>query len=179
MNGDFHRLIFAAFLIFAVVNANAADKLAIRIGNQTISYWRTADLDAAKKEAAAEHKPIAWIASDPKYLNSSLKISSTGSGGATLHAFYALRSRTVLIFEDGFAGNHKVLQIVDDAVHTTNGQPDHHPIGPKVIFLNPDCTKVLAEVDFESDFVKRAHALADALNQAEEKMKSAPDATKQ
>ena len=178
MNGKFHRLAGVTLLAFAFLNADAADKITIAIGGKTISAWRTADLESAKKEAAAAHKPIAWIASGPKYLDGSGNISETGSRGATLHALYALRSRTVLVFEDGFAENHKVLQLVDDAIHTTNGQPDHHPTLPGVVFLNPDATEVLAKVDFEPDFVKRAHALAGALEQAEAKMKSAPDAAK-
>lgn len=168
-----------AILALTFLNANAADKVTITINGKTISAWRTIDLENAKKESAVEHKPIAWIASSPRDLDGTWKISSNGSRGATLHALYALRDRTVLVFEDGFAENHQVLKLVDDAIHTTNGQPDHHPTLPGVVFLNPDATEVLAKVDFEPDFIKRAHALADALNQAEEKMKSAPDAGKQ
>jgi hypothetical protein len=59
---------------------------------------------------------------------------------------------------------------VDDAIHTLNGQPNHHPTLPIVVFLNPDATEVIAKVEFESDFVKRAHLLADALKQAQSKV---------
>ena len=91
-----------------------------------------------------------------------------------MHAFYALRDRVVLVFEDGFAENHKVLQLVDDAIHT----PNHNPTLPVVVFLNPDATDVLAKVPFEPDFVKRAHALADALDQVKARMTAIPDASK-
>ena len=67
-----------------------------------------------------------------------------------------------------------MLELVDNAVHS----PDPHPNLPVVVFLNPDATEVLAKVGFEPDFVKRAHALADALNLAEAKMHPAPDAAK-
>ncbi|HEY1787490.1 MAG TPA: hypothetical protein VGJ73_05010, partial [Verrucomicrobiae bacterium] len=77
--------------------------------------------------------------------------------------------QTVLVFEDGFGENHKVLQMVDDAVHTKDGKPNHEPTLPTV-FLNPDVTEVIAIVDFEPDFVKRAHLLADALTDAKLKV---------
>jgi hypothetical protein len=75
------------------------------------------------------------------------------------------------VFEDGPTENHKVLKFVDDAIH----KPKDQWVAPIVIFLNPSITKVLATVTFEPDFVKRAHALADGLNQAKEKMKSETD----
>lgn len=161
----------AVWLCGALANAHAGDKLTVRIGDYTISAWRTADLESAKKEAATEHKPIAWVASSPEYLGGNGRISSNGSRGATLHALYALRDQTVLVFEDGFAENHKVLQLVDDAVHTKDGKPNHNPNLPTVVFLNPDVTDVLAIVDFEPDFVKRAHLLADALKLAKSKVR--------
>jgi hypothetical protein len=153
------------------LNISAADKITITINGKTISAFRTADLESAKKEAAVAHRPIAWIASDPQLLDSNGAITLENSRGATLHAFYALRDKAVLVFEDAYAENHNVLQLVDDALHT----PDPHYTPPKVIFLNPDATEVVAKVNFEQHFVKRAHALADALNQAEAKMNNAPD----
>ncbi len=174
VNGKFHRLIGAVLLAFAFLNASAADKITITINGKAISAYRTADLEGAKKEAAAAHKPIAWIASAKKVLTESGTISRADGRGATFHAFYALRDKAVLVFEDAFEENHKVLPLVDAALHT----PDPHYTPPKVIFLNPDATEVLAKVEFEPDFVKRAHALADALDQVKGKMNSAPDAAK-
>ncbi|MFZ0829384.1 MAG: hypothetical protein WAO02_18395 [Verrucomicrobiia bacterium] len=152
----------------------AADEVVLHIGNATISAYRTADLESAKQEAAAAHKPIAWIASTSKVLGETGTIARADGRGATFHAFYALRTRTILVFEDAFEENHKVLPLVDKALHT----PDPHYTPPKVIFLNPDATEVLASVEYEPDFKKRAYALADGLEQAEAKMKSAPLASK-
>ena len=159
----------AVWLFGTMVSAQAGDKWMVQINGQTISAWRTADLDSAKQQAAKEHKPIAWIASSPDLLNDG-RISSNGSRGATLHAFYALRSDTVLVFEDGFAENHKVLPLVDNAMRTKDGQYIEHLTLPVVVFLNPSATVVLAKVDCEPDFVKRAHLLADALKQAKAKV---------
>src|SRR5690349_3394508 len=100
----------------------AADKIVLHIGNATISAYRTSDLESAKQEAATAHKPIAWIASSAKIIGEAGTISNEGSGGATFHAFYALRTRTILVFEDAYAENHKVLPLVDQALHT----PDPH-----------------------------------------------------
>jgi hypothetical protein len=139
--------------------AEAEDKITVTINGQTISAYRTADLESAKKEAAAAHKPIAWIASAPQLLDGKGTISLETSRGATLHAFFALRTRAVLVFEDAYAENHKVLQLVDVALHT----PDPHYTPPTVVFLDSQATKVLATVIYEPDFVKRAKALANAL----------------
>jgi len=174
VNGKSHRLFFTAILALTFLHANAADKITIAIGGKTISAFRTADLESAKQEAAAAHKPIAWIASAPQLFDGHGTISLPNSRGATLHAFFALRDKAVLVFEDAYAENHKVLQLVDAALHT----PDPHYTPPKVIFLNPDATEVLAKVEYEPDFMKRAHALADALDQVKEKMNNAPDAAK-
>jgi hypothetical protein len=154
--------------------ARAADKVCLHIANATIYAWRTADLESAKKEAISAHKPIAWIASSTKILGETGTISRADGRGATFHAFYSLRNRAVLVFEDAFTENHHVLPLVDAALHS----PDRHYTPPKVIFLNPDATEVLATVEYEPDFQKRAHALADALAQVEAKMKSIPTSTK-
>lgn len=166
------RLYLALGLLVPLIflPAQAADKIALRIGNATISAYRTADLEDAKQEAVAGHKPIAWIASTTKILGEPGTISGKNGRAATFHEFFALRNRAVLVFEDAFVENHKVLPLVDQALHT----PDPHYTPPKVIFLNPDATKVLAMVEYEPDFQKRAQALADALAQVDAKMKSVP-----
>jgi thiol-disulfide isomerase/thioredoxin len=153
----------------ASYDPNAPGKVTIVINQQTINAWRTGQLEGARKVALAEHKPIAWIASSPVALDGRGSISLPNQRGATLHALFALRSRTVLIFEDAYTENHKVLPLVDQAVHT----PNPHPTPPVVVFLNPDATQVLGKVLYEPDFVKRAHALADALGEVEAKMNTA------
>jgi hypothetical protein len=147
--------------LLACINVNAADKMTITINKQTISAYRTVDLESAKKEAKAAHKPIAWIATSPKVLDGRGTIALTNSRGATLHAFYALRDKTVLVYEDAYEENHKVLPLVDAALHT----PDPHYTPPTVIFLDPDATNVLAKVIYEPNFQKRAVALNNALEE--------------
>ena len=152
---------FCFVVVFAVAcgSAHAADKLTMRINNQPIVMYRTADLADAKKEAAAAHKPIAWIASSTKLLDGKGTISQTTARGATLHALYALRDRAVLVFMDAFEENHKVDKLMDDALHT----PDPHYTPPTVLFLDAEAKQVLAKVIYEPDFNKRAVALAKAL----------------
>jgi len=158
---DALRSVLVLAITFASLCVHAADKVTVMINKQTISAYRTVDLEAAKKEAIAAKKPIAWIASSPALLDGTGKISGTGSKSSTLHAFYALRDRCVLVFMDANAENHKVLQLVDDALHT----PDPHYTPPTVVFLNSEATKVLAKVTHERDFVKRAKALTSALEE--------------
>ena len=65
---QFPRLALFVLLAFASFRSHAADKLTVTINKQIISAYRTADLESAKKEAAAAHKPIAWIATSPTVL---------------------------------------------------------------------------------------------------------------
>jgi hypothetical protein len=155
------RLVLIGALLLASMSVHAADKLTMRINNQTVSMYRPADLADAKKEAATAHKPIAWIASSPKLLDGKGTISLPNSRGATLHALFALRDKTVLVFMDAYEENHKVLKLVDDALHT----PDPHYTPPTVVFLDPEAKQVLTTVIYEPDFVKRAKELARALDE--------------
>jgi hypothetical protein len=150
---------------FAGLGASAADKVTITINQRTISAYRTVDLESAKKDAAAAHKPIAWIAASSKVLDGAGSISSRSSRGATLHAFYALRDKAILVFEDAYEENHKVLKLVDDALHT----PNPHYTPPSVVFLDPEAKEVLATVIYEQDYSKRANDLANALEQTKGK----------
>ncbi|HXI70158.1 MAG TPA: hypothetical protein VNN22_07355 [Verrucomicrobiae bacterium] len=158
---QFPRLTLFVLLAFASFRSLAADKLTITINKQTISAYRTADLESAKKEATAAHKPIAWIATAPQLLDGRGTIALTNSRGATLHAFYALRDKAILVYEDAYAENHKVPPLVDDSLHT----PDPHYTPPTVLFLDPEAKQVVAKVIYEPDFVKRANALAKALDE--------------
>ena len=76
-----------------------------------------------------------------------------------------MRDKTVLVFEDAYEENHKVLKLVDDALHT----PDPHYTPPTVVFLDPEAKQVLVTVIYEPDFLKRAQALANALDLAKGK----------
>jgi hypothetical protein len=136
------------------------NKLTVTINGQTISAWRTADLESAKKEAIAAHKPIAWIAAGPDCLSGEYDMKARGSGNATKYAFYILRDKAILVFEDAYAENHKVLALVDRALHT----PDPHYQLPSVVFLDPEAKKVLTVVTYERDFANRSRSFADALD---------------
>lgn len=151
----------AALLVIGSIAAGAAEKLTLKINSQTVSAYRTADLESAKQEAGAAHKPIAWISTAAQLVDGKGSISMESSRGATLHAFFALRTRTVLVFMDAYEENHKVLKLVDDALHT----PDPHYTPPTVVFLDAEAKRVLATVIYEPDFTKRAKALAAALEQ--------------
>ena len=104
------QVLIVAFLLVSI-NSNAADKMTIMINRQTISAYRTIDLESAKKEAKTTHKPIAWIATSPKMLDGRGTIALANSRGATLHAFYALRDKTVLVYEDAYEENHMGLTV--------------------------------------------------------------------
>ncbi len=138
----------------------ATNKLTVTINQQTISAWRTADLESAKQEAVAAHKPIAWIAASPDFLNGPGEMSNPGSGNATWYAFYVLRDKAILVFEDAYAENHKVLPLVDKALHT----PNPHYTPPSVVFLDPEAKQVITVVTYERDFAKRSRSFADALD---------------
>ena len=113
--------LFLGIVLLAPGNARATDKFNLRLNNQTIVMWCTADLEAAKNAADAL-KRIAWGSSATKILNGRSTISADTSRSAALHALYAYRSQTVLIFEDAYQENHKVLPLVEEALHT----PDPH-----------------------------------------------------
>lgn len=165
MNKAIHRLALVAFLTLVSIRTSAADKVTVTINKQTISAYRTVDLEAAKKEAAAARKPIAWIASAPKLLDGTGTISGNGSKSATLHAFYALRGSCVLIFMDAIEENHKVLKLVDGALHT----PNPHYTPPTVVILDPEAKVVITTVIYEKDFARRAAAFGKALALIKEK----------
>ena len=156
---SFGCALMCLLLVWAPLGLNAADKITVRVNGEAISAFRTADLEAARQEAATAHKPVAWIASAPQLLDGKGSISQITSRGATLHAFFALRNRAVIVFMDAYQENHKVPQFIDDALHT----PDPHYTPPTVLFLDHDAKKVIATVIYESDFVIRAKALAKAL----------------
>jgi hypothetical protein len=71
-----------------------------------------AQLDDAKKRAAAEGKPIAWISSYPEYLKPHAKPMEPGSHAATIYAFLALRKETVIVFSDARTENRQEPRIV-------------------------------------------------------------------
>jgi len=152
-------VVWGLLLVRASLGANAADKVTVTINHQTISAYRTADLESAKKEAQGAHKPIAWIATSLKVLETGGTISRPDGRGATLHAFFAFRDKAILVFMDAFEENHKVLPLVDNALHT----PNPHYTPPTVVFLDPEAQHVLVTILYEPDYVKRAKAFGQVL----------------
>ena len=140
---------------------HAADKVMFRINGVNVSAYRTADLENAKKDAKAANKPIVWIAADPQSIKGPGIIAEESSNGATWHAFYSMRDKAILVFEDAYAENHQVLDFIDQALHT----PNPHYTPPTVLFLNSDATEVIATVTYERNFVKRAQKLTKALEE--------------
>ena len=160
MKNGLALLILGLFAVAWPGRLVAAEKLSLTVNGQRVSAYRTGDLESAKKEAIGAHKPIAWIASTFKFLDGHGTISQPSNRGATLHELFALRDRAVIVFMDAYEENHKVVQFVDDALHT----PDPHYTPPTVLFLDPEAKTVLATVTYEPDMVKRAKALAKALD---------------
>jgi len=148
-------------LLAASFSASAEDKITVTINKQTYAAYRTADLEAAKKEAIASRKPIAWIASATGLLDGRGSPTMPGSRGATLEEFEMLHDKAVLVFMDAYKENHKVLKLVDDALHT----PNPHYIPPTVVFLDSEAKQVLATVPYEQEYEKRTRALQNALDQ--------------
>lgn len=136
----------------------AAERLIVKTNQQVISAYRTADLEEAKKEAIATRKPIAWIASAPKVLDGNGTLKLANGRGATLHAFAFFDKKAVIVFMDAYEENHKVLELVDNALHT----PNPHYTPPTVVLLDPEAKKVLATVTYEADFAKRIKDLVKA-----------------
>jgi hypothetical protein len=161
------NLILSGILAATALGANAADKMVVTIAKQPIGAYRTEDLEAAKKQATAANKPIAWIATSPTVLDGRGSITQTNGRGATLHAFWLLKDQTVLVYMDAYAENHKVPALMDNALHT----PDPHYTPPTVLFLDPEATEILAKVSYEADYARRGRELAKALQDAKSKIK--------
>jgi hypothetical protein len=152
-------------LALTFLPARAAEKIIVKTNQQTISAYRTADLEEAKKEAVAAHKPIAWIASAPKVLDGKGTLTLNNGRGATLHAFAFFDKKAVIVFMDAYEENHKVLELVDTALHT----PEPHYTPPTVVLLDPEAKRVLATVVYEADFTKRVKALVKGWEQVKGK----------
>lgn len=152
------RLLWTLALALTCLPVKAAERLIVKTNQQTISAYRTADLEEAKKEAIAAHKPIAWISSAPKVLDGKGTLTLNNGRGATLHAFAFFDKKAVIVFMDAYEENHRVLELVDTALHT----PNPHYMPPTVVLLDPEAKKVLGTVTYEADFQKRVKDLVKA-----------------
>jgi hypothetical protein len=131
-----------------------------------VPIYRMSQLEDAKKRAAAEGKPIAWIASRLEYLGPYNKsLMGKGSHAATAYAIRALQNDAVLVFSDGATENHQQPQIVDQALHS----PKAHYDSPGVIILTPALDKVIAKVFYIADSQERIKAFTEILKQIRDK----------
>src|SRR5438067_8153703 len=104
--------------------------------------YRMSQLEEVKKRAAAEGKPIAWIATFAQHLAPYDKLMGKGSHAATAYAIRALQNDTILITSDSGTENHQEPAIVDHALHT----PEPHYGAPMVVILNPTMDKVIDKI---------------------------------
>jgi len=127
--------------------------------------YRMSQLDDAKKRAATEGKPIAWIASYPEYLKPYSNLMGNGSHAATAYAIRALQKETILVFSDGRTENHQEPRIVDQALHT----PEPHYIVPGVVVLTPSLDKVICKAPFTEDAKERIALYTEVLKKIRDK----------
>jgi len=124
-----------------------------------------ARLEDAKKRAAAEGKPIAWIASQPEYLTPHPKPMGQGSHAATTYALLALQKEAIIVFSDSTTENHQEPGIVDEALHT----PEPHYTIPGVVILTPSMDKVICKAPFTPDAQERIRVFKDVLSRIRDK----------
>jgi hypothetical protein len=106
--------------------------------------YRLSQLEEAKKRAAAEGKPIAWIGTFSKSLAPYDNLMGKSSHAATAYAIRALQNDAILITSDSETENHKEPPIVDHELHT----PDPHYTAPVVVILTPSLDKVITKILF-------------------------------
>jgi hypothetical protein len=149
-------LILPCVVLFNLHRVVAADAPAI---------YRMDQLEEAKRRAAAEDKPIGWIASYPEYLAPYAKIRGNGSHAATAYAIRAFQNETVLVFSDARTENHHEPKIVDEALHS----PNPHYTVPGVVILTPALDKVICTAPFASDAKERIRIFTEALKKIRDK----------
>jgi hypothetical protein len=136
-----------------------------RPATNTPNIYRMGQLDEAKKRAAAEGKPIAWIASFPEYLTPDPNPRKSGSHAGTTYAILALQKETIIIFSDARAENHNEPAIVNDALHT----PEPHYTVPGVIILTPSLDTVITKVFHTQNIDERIRRFTDVLKKIRDK----------
>jgi hypothetical protein len=127
--------------------------------------YRLSQLEEAKKRAAAESKPIAWIGTFASALEPYDKIMGQSGHAATAYAIRALQNDTILITSDSGTENHKEPAIVDHELHT----PNPHYTAPVVVILTPSMDKVLAKILYIADSKERIRVYTDVLKKIRDK----------
>lgn len=126
---------------------------------------RMSQLDEAKKRAATEGKPIAWIGTFAELLQPYDKLMGRSSHAATAYALRALQRETVMIYSDAQTENHQEPAIVDHELHT----PNPHYTAPVVVILTPSLDKVIAKAPFTSDPQERIRIYTEVLKKIRDK----------
>ena len=129
------------------------------------AVYRMSQLEEAKKRAAEEHKPIAWISTFTTNLVPHPKPMGKGSHAATTYAIRALQNDAILIYSDSATENHQEPPIVEREIHT----PNPHFSVPVVVILNPAFDKVIAKILYIADGQERIRAYTDALKKIRDK----------
>jgi len=126
--------------------------------------YRMNQLEEAKKRAAEEHKPIAWISTYTTNLVPHPKPMAKGSHAATTYAIRALQDDAILIYNDSATENHQEPPIVEREIHA-----EGHFTVPVVVILNPAFDKVIAKILYIADSQERIHAYTEALKKIRDK----------
>jgi hypothetical protein len=112
-------------------------------------YYSPNTLSQAQAEARQRNLPLAWVGSNPAFLT----VGAPDSGSAadlTQMAMDTLRGNAVIVFFDG-----RSMTLVPDIVHAQYHLHDDGKaagnadwVSPKVVFSNPDVTKILGRVSY-------------------------------
>ena len=147
--------VFALLILLSAISGFAAPA----------AVYRMSQLEEAKKRAAEEHKPIAWISTFTTNLATHPKPMGKGSHAATTYAIRALQNDAILIYSDSATENHQEPPIVDREIHT----PDPHFTVPVVVILNPALDKVIAKILYIAESQERIRAYTEALKKIRDK----------
>ena len=159
----FNRVQFALFGVWLCITS-CLSQVTVSAANAPTIY-RMAQLDEAKKRAAAEGKPIAWIASQPEYLTPHAKPMAKSSHSATTYAILALQKDVIIVFSDSNTENHHEPRIVDQALH----EPNPHYTIPGVIILTPSLDKVICKAPYAEDSQERIRVFTYVLKKIRDK----------
>jgi len=103
--------------------------------------FRLADLDAARKKAKAEKKPIGFIMVWDSFFG---QVQPMGQGGGNaLAGFYTVFNKALVLV---FVRHENELDKVPDAVKKGFSGPDEGGWAPNMAVVNEDCTEFICEI---------------------------------
>lgn len=121
--------------------------------------YRLSELKEAQAEARRDGKPLAFLATFSKTIQSNADMTKKSGNAATIHAFEALKNATVLVFSNSETENHQEPPIVDAALHNPHGPYT----APKIVITDAEITKVIFVIPYNEDFPTRQKMMAEAL----------------